>query len=83
MFTEIDTDKNNVLSQNEFRNALRKLNLGFTSREIDRLMAKIDTNNDGKIDWKEFSSQFPEKDVDLRLKERARDRIARLKELMI
>ena len=67
----------------EFRNALRKLNLAVTSREIDKLIAKIDTNADGKIDWKEFISKFKVNELDERLKERAKDKMARVKELMI
>lgn len=46
-------------------------------------MQKIDTNNDGKIDWKEFISKFRTSELDDRLKERAKDKMARLKELMI
>jgi hypothetical protein len=46
-------------------------------------MAKIDTNSDGKIDWKEFTSKFKTSELDERLKERARDKMGRLKELMI
>ena len=55
----------------------------MTSREIDKIMAKIDTNSDGKIDWIEFISKFKTSELDERLKERARDKMARLKELMI
>ena len=46
-------------------------------------MERIDTNNDGKIDWQEFISKFKTNDLDERLKSRARDKMARLKELMI
>lgn len=46
-------------------------------------MEKIDTNNDGKIDWREFISKFKKSDLDDRLKERAKDKMGRLKELMI
>lgn len=35
IFDEFDEDKNGVVSQLEFRNAIRKLNLGLSSREID------------------------------------------------
>lgn len=55
----------------------------MTSREIDKLLQKIDSNSDGKIDWKEFISKFKHSDLDDRLKERAKDKMARLKELMI
>lgn len=46
-------------------------------------MARIDSNQDGKIDWKEFISKFKTTDLDDRLKERAKDKMARLKELMM
>lgn len=55
----------------------------MTSREIDKIMTKIDTNNDGKIDWREFISKFKTSELDERLKERAKDKMARLKELMM
>lgn len=46
-------------------------------------MARIDSNNDGKIDWKEFVGKFKTSELDDRLKERAKDKMGRLKELMI
>ena len=55
----------------------------MTSREIDKLMSKMDTNADGKIDWKEWIAKFKTRDLDERLKERAKDKMARLKELMM
>ena len=47
------------------------------------MMLRIDTNQDGKIDYQEFVSKFKTTDLDDRLKERAKDRMGRLKELMI
>ncbi len=44
IFREFDEDKNGYISKLEFRNAIRKLNLGLTSREIDKVMEKIDSN---------------------------------------
>lgn len=46
-------------------------------------MTRVDTNSDGKIDWQEFMAKFKSSELDERLQERARDRMARLKELMI
>ena len=46
-------------------------------------MKKIDTNNDGKIDWQEFCAKFKVHELDERLKVRSKDKMGRLKELMI
>ena len=83
IFNSMDTDKNGYLSQQEFRHAIRKLNIGVSSQEIDNVMKKIDSNQDGKIDWKEFCAKFKQTDLDERLKVRAKDKMGRLKELMI
>ena len=83
IFKKFDEDGNGFISAIEFRNAIRKLNLGLSSREIDLVMKRVDTNGDGKIDWKEFCGQFKTSNLDERLKERAKDKMARLKELMI
>lgn len=61
VFREFDSDGNGRISQVEFRSAIRKLNLGLTSREIDKVMFKFDTNGDGLIDWQEFVSKFTTK----------------------
>lgn len=55
IFQEFDTNNSGAISQVEFKNGIRKLNLGLTSREIDDLMIRLDTNGDGKIDIKEFT----------------------------
>ena len=46
-------------------------------------MKKIDSNADGKIDWNEFCRKFKVNDLDERLKVRAKDKMGRLKELMM
>jgi len=46
-------------------------------------MKKIDSNADGKIDWNEFCSKFKVNELDERLKVRAKDKMGRLKELMM
>lgn len=66
----------------EFRNAIRKLGLGITSREIDQLMTRIDTNGDGRIDYYEFAAKFKDTSFDARMAARASNRMAKLKELM-
>ncbi len=83
IFKQFDEDKNGIISQLEFRNAIRKLNLGLSSREIDKILTKVDKNSDGKIDYQEFIDKFKTTELDDRLKERAKDKMARFKELMI
>ena len=83
IFKRFDEDGNGAISLTEFRNAIRKLSLGLSSREIDKLMSRVDTNSDGKIDYREFAAKFKPSELDERLKERAKDKLARLKELMI
>ena len=56
--------------------------MGLTSREIDQLMAKIDTNGDGRIDYQEFSAKFKVNSYESRMQVRAANRMAKLKELM-
>jgi EF-hand domain pair len=58
VFKEFDLDGNGVLSNMEFRQGIRKLNLGLTLMEIDDLLNYCDSNNDGLIDWQEFSNKF-------------------------
>ena len=83
IFREFDADGNGFISEVEFRNAIRKLDLGLTSRDIDQLMSRIDTNNDGKISHTEFMAKFKESTTEERIKSRATARLGKLKELMI
>lgn len=80
----MDTDGNGFISQVEFRNAIRKLNLGLSSREIDQLLSKIDVNGDGKISYPEFAANFKDDNgLEQHLAERSKTRMGQLKELMI
>ena len=82
IFDEFDEDRNGFITQVEFRNAIRRLGLGVTSREIDQVLFRIDTNGDGKIDYQEFAAKFKDTSFDARMAVRAANRMARLKELM-
>ena len=82
IFRDFDQDGNGYISQVEFRNAIRKLGLGLSSREIDALMLKFDANQDGKIDYGEFMAKFKDTSFDARMQKRAQNRMAALKELM-
>jgi Ca2+-binding EF-hand superfamily protein len=58
VFASFDSDGSGKLSNLEFKNALRQLNLGLTSKEIDMLLNYIDESGDGKINWEEFSKKL-------------------------
>jgi Ca2+-binding EF-hand superfamily protein len=58
IFSEFDSDRNGFVTVVEFRNAIRKLGLGLSSKDIDALLAKIDKNGDGRIDYREFANKF-------------------------
>ena len=47
-------NKSGYITNKEFRNAIRKLNLGLKSKEIDQILISIDQNNDGVINYQEF-----------------------------
>lgn len=79
IFNEFDEDGNGYISAVEFRNAIRKLGVGLSSRDIDALLAKIDTNQDGRIDYVEFMSKFKTTPLDERLQQRTATKMARFK----
>ena len=78
----MDTDNSGKLSAIEFRNAMRKLQLGLTAREIDDLLLRVDTNNDGQIDWAEFCVKFKTSIPQKHIKQRANKKIERFRHLM-
>ena len=82
IFSQIDADGSGKISSLEFRNAMRKLNLGLTARDIDQLLLRIDTNNDGQIDWQEFKARFKSSETEARIRRVAEQRVARLREHM-
>ena len=83
IFDEFNPDRDGQITQVEFRNAIRKLNLGLSSKEIDNLMARIDANADGLIDYNEFAQKLGTSQQDNAMQMRAADRLGKLKELMI
>ena len=75
IFKEMDKDNNGTLSLIEFRNAMRKLNIGLSAKDIDGLLARIDTNNDGQIDWQEFQKQFKTSETETHIKASCQQRL--------
>ena len=58
VFRQVDMSKSGSLVREEFEYALRRLNLQVTPAEIDFLMNRSDTVDEGHIDYAEFVSTF-------------------------
>lgn len=76
IFSDFNPDQEGQVTQVEFRNAIRKLNLGISSKEIDQLMVRVDANKDGMIDFNEFSQKFGKSQHDQAMQQRANDKLA-------
>jgi len=61
LMREFDSRGQGVLTQKEFRNALRQLGIGMTGNEIDQVLNYCDINNTGDVNWKEFCNRFKAK----------------------
>lgn len=64
LFEIADVGKKGRLTPVEFRNTIRYLNLALTSREIDIIFNRADTNKNGYIEIKEFISKFRATDTE-------------------
>ncbi len=53
-FRVFDNDGNGVISANEFRFYMTHTGEQFTDTEVDRIIAEVDLNGDGNIDYEEF-----------------------------
>ena len=84
IFASFDVDGSGSLSTKEFRNAIRKFELGLTSKEIDRIMQRIDKNQDGLIDYREFFAVLgANRGYDRTMAQRTNNKLAELKEQMV
>ncbi|CAF0782285.1 unnamed protein product, partial [Didymodactylos carnosus] len=63
-FQEFDTNKDGFISPKEFRRAMEAQKM-YTNQDIDYILMCVDTNQDGKIDFMEFTERFhnPAKDI--------------------
>jgi ryanodine receptor 2 len=63
-FREFDANNDGWISPKEFRKAMEAQKM-YSTDEIDYILMCVDTNQDGKIDFKEFTQRFhdPAKDI--------------------
>lgn len=85
VFAQFDVDEGGDISAAEFRKAIKMIGgLGLTDTEIDRLMQRVDADQDGQVSYQEFAAKFrDDPDFDVRMIKRANDRLAEFKEKMI
>ena len=58
-FENYDRDGNGVITRDEFRKVVEdKYEAILGSDEIDKMMSRVDKNDDGKIDYEEFFKAF-------------------------
>ncbi|KAK2955853.1 putative Calmodulin [Blattamonas nauphoetae] len=57
-FHAFDTDGSGSISTEEFRFFFSKLNWNLSDEDIDEMIAEIDQNGDGSIDYKEFAEMI-------------------------
>ena len=55
IFSDLDTDQDNLLNLNELKIGLKQLNIGIESKTAQEYFDEIDLDHDGKINFSEFS----------------------------
>ena len=84
IFGQFDVDGSGDITSDEFKKAMKMISLGLTDNEIDKIMQRVDANNDGYVSYLEFAAKFrDDPDFDNRMITRANNRLAEFKELMI
>mmetsp|Transcript_49599 Transcript_49599/g.44410 ORF Transcript_49599/g.44410 Transcript_49599/m.44410 type:complete len:660 (-) Transcript_49599:26-2005(-) len=57
-FRQVDTDQSGFIDKEELRSVLQKLGGEVTDEEVDKCYKELDENDDGKIDFDEFSRWY-------------------------
>lgn len=80
VFNQIDTDGSGMVNEKEFHQAMKLISTGLTKVEIDKIMQRVDANNDGVISYIEFATKFRDDQVfEERMKKRANNKLTSLK----
>lgn len=58
VFEAMDSDKNGVVSEAEFAAGLKRLGLEFAEGDLKKIMAAVDTNRSGQVNYLEFVGAF-------------------------
>lgn len=82
VFREIDTQNSGQITESQFRAALRGLNLGLSSVEIDQLVLRSDLAGQNCINWVTFMRKFTPTETERHLKALISNRLEKLRQDM-
>ena len=57
-FAQFDTNKDGAIDEREFRRGLTRLNIGLSEQQVEDLLAVIDRDGSGAIEYGEFEEMF-------------------------
>ena len=57
-FQKFDTNNDGAIDEREMRKGLARLNLGLSAQQVEDLLAVLDRDGDGRVDYSEFEQQF-------------------------
>lgn len=84
VFQKFDNNNNGMISQKEFKQAMKSCNIGLTDMDIQKIMSRLDANNDDQISYQEFASYLKDdKRLAERMNVRANNKISSLKQQII
>ena len=58
IFRVFDRNGDGNISKSEFKHCMMHFGEQFTDEEVDEMIAAADSNNDGQIDYEEFSKMI-------------------------
>lgn len=57
-FQQFDRNNDGVIDERELRKGLARLNIGLSAQQVEDLLAVIDRDDNGRVDYSEFEQQF-------------------------
>lgn len=58
VFAQFDVDGSGDVTGLEFRKAMKLISLGMTDNDIDKIMRRVDADQDGMVSYQEFAAKF-------------------------
>lgn len=71
MFREYDPDDTGRITNLEFRQVIRSLNMGLTLQDIDILSALLEMDQNSMVNWRDFAKRLEFRQADNKILDRA------------